>query len=154
MRFSRGVNVDWLDNQLREFSADLGSSKICFVTASMWGYSVQKYGEAAAAGCMIIGTIPYDRQSDFREFVVEISNDNSDKKIANTLKYWLDPAREEERLRRTEKAQNYFIQKFSGRRYVEDVVMWIRLAQRGQKGLMLPYEVSSLSLSTRFFKSL
>jgi hypothetical protein len=35
------INLGWLEQQLRDFSTTLGSHKICLVTASRWGYSIQ-----------------------------------------------------------------------------------------------------------------
>jgi hypothetical protein len=139
-----GVDLAFLQKQLTDFSADLGSSKICFVTASRWGYSVQKYGEAAAAGCLMVGTVPLDRQAAMKSFVIEISNSDSDEQILTTLKFWLDPANEHLRLQKTLAAQQYFLEHFSGERYVADVVEWIRLVQTGRRGLVLPYDFDLL----------
>lgn len=66
----------------------------------------------------------------------------TDKEIRRTVKYWL--SHEEERLEKTQKAQQYFLNNFSGDRYVDDVVHWIKMAQRGQRGLVLPHQWSEL----------
>ena len=98
----------------------------------------QKYGEAAAAGCLIIGSIPLDRKTDFEDFVVEIRNDMSDQQIIDTINHWL--ARDGERAERAARGQRYFLQRFAHRQYVEDVSAWIRRARAGQRGMVLPYE--------------
>lgn len=141
-----GVDLAFLEKQLSDFADDLAQSKICFVTSSRWGYSVQKYGEAAAAGCLMIGTIPLDRQADMAQFIVPISNNDTDEHILETINFWLDPANEQLRLEKTIKAQRYFLSQFSGDHYVADVVRWIRAAQSGQRGLILPYEFDTLPM--------
>lgn len=133
-----GINEAFMENQLMDFSADLGKSKICFVTASRWQYSIQKFGEAAAAGCMMIGTLPIDRRDAFAEFVVQISNDQSDEHIKSVIQQWLDD--EPGRWKKARLAQQYFLSKFSGRNFVEDIVGWIKMVQAGRKGMMLPYQ--------------
>ena len=100
--------------------------------------SAQKYGEAAAAGCLIIGSIPLDRKTDFEDFVVEIRNDMPDQQIVETINHWL--AHDVERAERAARGQRYFLQRFASRSYVEDVIAWIRRAQLGQRGMVLPYE--------------
>jgi hypothetical protein len=147
------INLGWLEQQLRDFSTTLGSHKICLVTASRWGYSIQvrgiriaalptdelqKYGEAALAGCLIMGSIPLDRHSAFKSFVVPLSMSDTDATIAETIDYWL--SHEEERLQKTQLAQEYFQRHFLHQNYVYDLVKWIRLAQQGQRGLILPYD--------------
>lgn len=134
-----------MENQLRDFSTDLGRSKICYVTASRWQYSLQKYGEAAAAGCMIIGTLPIDRRDEFRKFVVEISNEDSDEHIRRVVETWL--ADEAGRKEKARYAQEYFLSKFSGRNWVEDIVTWIKLVKAGRRGMLLPHQWDFLPVS-------
>lgn len=136
-----------MEKQLQDFSADLASSKICFVTASRWQYSIQKYGEAAAAGCLIIGTLPLDRRDEFRKFVVEISNNDTDEHIANVVDHWLKD--EQGRLEKVKLGQDWFLSKFSGRNFVQDIVGWIKLVQSGRRGLLLPYQWDFLPVSVR-----
>jgi len=133
-----GIDAAYMEKQLQDFSSDLASSKICFVTASRWQYSIQKYGEAAAAGCLVIGTLPLDRRDAFREFVVEISNNDSDAHIASVIDHWLKD--EQGRLAKAKLAQDWFLSKFSGRNFVEDIVSWIKIVQSGRRGLLLPHQ--------------
>ena len=128
-----------MEQQLVDFSNDLGRSRICLVTASRWQYSIQKYGEAAAAGCMMIGTLPLDRRDEFKEHVIEISNTMHENDIYNIIHHWLNIDRAG-RIERAKKAQKWFLSKYSGEKYVEDIVGWIKLVQSGKRGLMLPYQ--------------
>ncbi|KAG0141012.1 hypothetical protein CROQUDRAFT_664417 [Cronartium quercuum f. sp. fusiforme G11] len=132
------ITANKQEQQLIEFGNDFGKAKICLVTDSRWGYSVQKYVEAAAAGCLIIGNIPYDRQSQFKQVIVPLSNKDSKQTIINTIHYWLD--HENERLEKAKKAQDWILGKFGMNEYVADVWKLIWLVKGAQRGLILPYE--------------
>lgn len=160
----RQISAASLDAQLRDYSRTFGDAKICLVTASKWMYSIQvrgarsaphhhppyrlrngladvrpqKYGEAAAAGCLIVGSIPLDRKADFEDFVVEIRNEMTDQEIVDTINHWL--AHDAERAERAARGQRYFLERFASRQYVQDVSAWVRRAQSGQRGMVLPYE--------------
>jgi hypothetical protein len=129
-----------LDEQIKKYSAELGRAKIALVTSSRWGYAVQKYGEAAAAGCLIVGNIPLERQDEFSEFVVSISNSDTDEHIVSTLDYWL--SNDEARIERARKGQQYFLNNWTGRHWVEDVIRRIRGVQAGQRGIVFPTQWS------------
>jgi hypothetical protein len=85
-----------------------------------------------------MGSIPLDRHSAYKSFVVPLSMSDTDATIAETIDYWL--SHEEERLQKTQLAQEYFQRHFLHHNYVYDLVKWIRLAQQGQRGLILPYD--------------
>jgi hypothetical protein len=108
------------------------------VTASRWLYSVQKYHEAAAAGCLIVGTLPADRTAGFADFVVPVAMNQTDAELARVFATWL--ADEPGRRTRAARGQAWVVERFSDRRYVEDVRTWVRSVQRGQRGFVLPYE--------------
>ena len=64
-------------------------SKICVMDASVYKYALQKYAQAALAGCLIVGDIPHDRAAQWRQFVVEVSVDASDDDLVHTIRWWL-----------------------------------------------------------------
>jgi hypothetical protein len=135
-----------LEQQLVDYSNTLGSAKICLITSSRWGYSLQKYTEAAAAGCLILGNIPLDRSSEFRKFVIEIRNDMTDTQLVDIVNHWLSPINNEERIKTAKKGQDWALGLVEGKRgftletYVEDVVRWVKMIKDGHRGLILPYE--------------
>lgn len=130
------------EQQLVDFGKDLGDAKICLVTDSRWGYSVQKYVEAIAAGCLVIGNVPLDRQSDFKRYIVPLSNKDSNETIVKTIYYWLK--HDSERIAKAQASQDWLLNSFDMDNYVKDVVKWIRMRQDGQRGLVLPYEFDFL----------
>ncbi|KAH9817706.1 hypothetical protein DFH28DRAFT_962749 [Melampsora americana] len=136
------VNAANQEKQLVDFGADFGRAKICLVTDSRWGYSVQKYVEAAAAGCLIAGNVPLDRQSWFREGIVPMSNNETDETIVKTLNWWLE--HDEERIRKAKSTQDWILNSFGMDQYVTDVWKMIWLVKGGQRGLILPYEFEFL----------
>ncbi len=158
LRFLRKMSSNTQEKQLSEFSKQMGQSKICFVTSSRCqsppfstlsahlanistgGYSVQKYIEAASAGCLIMGNIPIDRTALFSQHIVEVTNADSDEDIFKTIRHWLDPAQDEERLKRVRKAQRWVLDNFSTNVYVKEVVRHIRAVRDGQRGMVLPWE--------------
>ena len=94
---------------------------------------------------MMIGTLPIDRRDEFAKFVVQISNNDTDEHIRQTIQKWLDD--DAGRIEKAKLAQEYFLSKFSGRNFVEDIVGWIKMVQSGRKGMMLPYQWDFLPVS-------
>lgn len=139
---NKQLTAELQEQQLIDFGVDLGRAKICLVTDSRWGYSVQKYVEAAAAGCLIAGNIPLDRQKEFERVIVPLSNKDSDEKIIKTLKWWLTHDRE--RIAKAQSAQDWILNSFGMDKYAQDVWRLIWLAKEGQRGMILPYEFDFL----------
>ncbi|MBW0577097.1 hypothetical protein O181_116812 [Austropuccinia psidii MF-1] len=125
------LTAEMQEQQLIDFGIDLGRAKICLVTDSRWGYSVQKYVEAAAAGCLIAGNVPLDRQQMFQKVIVPMSNKDSDQKVIQTLKWWLK--HDQERISKAKAAQDWILNSFGMDAYVEDVCKWIWLVKDGQR---------------------
>lgn len=146
-REAKGITGASLAEQQLDFANDLGDSKICLVTGSRWQYSLQKYGEAAAAGCMMIGTIPSDRQDAFRDFVFPLKHNDTEAHIRDTVNHWLlvDP---KGRKARAKLAQDYFTENFSSRKYAADVVRAVHMVRAGQRGTVFPYQWQPLPVST------
>lgn len=130
------------EQQLVNFGADFGRAKICLVTDSRWGYSVQKYVEAAAAGCLIVGNVPLDRQTKFAGTIVPLSNKDSNETILSTLNWWLE--HDKERIAKAKAAQDWILGSFGMNQYVGDVWKMIWLVKGGQRGLILPHEFDFL----------
>ncbi|KNZ53124.1 hypothetical protein VP01_3338g4 [Puccinia sorghi] len=139
---NKKITAEIQEQQLVDFGNDFGRAKICLVTDSRWGYSVQKYVEAAAAGCLIAGNIPLDRQKMFEKVIVPLSNKDPDDKIIKTLDWWLK--HDQERISKAQAAQDWILNSFSMDKYAEDVWKMIWLVKEGQRGMILPYEFNFL----------
>ncbi|KAA1100243.1 hypothetical protein PGT21_032338 [Puccinia graminis f. sp. tritici] len=139
---NKKLTAEIQEQQLVDFGNDFGRAKICLVTDSRWAYSVQKYVEAAAAGCLIAGNIPLDRQAMFEKVIVPLSNKDSDDKIITTLNWWLK--HDQERISKAQAAQDWILNSFSMDRYAEDVWKMIWFVKEGQRGMILPYEFDFL----------
>ena len=75
-----------LDAQVAVFAEQYKTARVCLVTTSVYRYALQKYAEAAIAGCALVGNIPRDRPEFYREFVTEINEWDSDEHIIKTIK--------------------------------------------------------------------
>ena len=79
-----------LDAQVMAFAEQYRTARVCLVTTSVHKYALQKYAEAALAGCALVGNIPHDRPDFYREFVTEVNVYDSDEHIINTIQALLD----------------------------------------------------------------
>lgn len=135
-RDKKGWNAITLDEQIHQFSKELKSSKIAIVTSSAWKYVLQKYGEAAMAGCLLVGSLPDEDKAAFEEFVVDIEG-MTDEDIFETIKYYVD--NEEERIEKAKKGQEYYLKKRSQALFVDIIVGSYNMYKAGKRGLYYPY---------------
>ena len=103
--------------QLFSYAEDLQSSRIFLTGCGKFGYAYQKYLEAIAAGCVVVGTMPTDPWfvQDFSDILVEVTHDMSDKEIIDIVKDTLDdvPAMQE----RVDRAQAMYLEKYTLEHY-------------------------------------
>lgn len=128
----------FLDRQVREYAEVMKRSKICLMDASRYRYAYQKYAEAAAAGCLIVGDVPLERAIEFRKFVVEVKSTDSDEQIISTIRWWLDHDRE--RIERAAIGQRIVLSKYTWDNWVNDVfIESYNLWRQRQFGFWFPY---------------
>lgn len=75
--------------QRADYARHMASAKVVLVTASHYGYRLQKYAEAALSGALMMGSIPAEDEALFRSIMVELREDDSDDYIAATVAWWL-----------------------------------------------------------------
>ena len=86
--------------QLKHYASMLKRAKIIIVTPSKYGLGLAKYVEAQMAGAMIVGsgTMPYERQSYFQSFVVNMDVMNTPShKLIEQLQWWVSNPEERHR---------------------------------------------------------
>ncbi|KAI9136184.1 hypothetical protein BKA69DRAFT_1105704 [Paraphysoderma sedebokerense] len=108
------VDEDWSEKeerflqdrriQVEKYADAMKRSLICVMDSSIYRYSLMKYVEATMAGCLIIADIPYDNPDMFRQFVVEVHEDDSDELLKQKVEYYL--THPEERIARVLRGQN------------------------------------------------
>ena len=89
-------------HQRSDYAEQLRSSKIVFVTSMYYRHRLQKFAEAAAAGALMMGTLPQEDEELFRGIMVELREDDSDEYIIDTIQWWL--SHDEERARMVRRA--------------------------------------------------
>jgi hypothetical protein len=82
--------------QQQDYVNTLHSSKICIFDSSTFKYTVMKFYEAAAAGCLIMADRPSDLVEELDKFVVWIDMEMSDETISSKIQWWLEHDAERE----------------------------------------------------------
>lgn len=96
-----GKRIDTVDTQVIEYAQDINKAKLVFTCSMTLKNAVAKYSEIPACNSLLIGDLPDERHEFFKEFLVEITNEMSDKAIVDVVSYWLSHTKErEERARR------------------------------------------------------
>ena len=106
--------------QVSSYADDVKASRICVTDTSSMRYSFQKLTEFGMGGCLVISDIPYDRQSWFREWVVEVTQSTSDEEVVSIINYWLN--HEEERVARVRKSQEMIMAATTFDHHIYDLV--------------------------------
>lgn len=105
--------------QLRDYAADLHSAKVFLTCCGQHGYFYQKYLEAFAAGCVVIGTRPRDPwfKRDFDDLFVEVDLDMCDTEVVAIVKETLadEPAMQQ----RADAAQKAYLADYTMEHYAE-----------------------------------
>jgi len=120
-RLKLGWTKEKLEQQVKDYADELGNAKMVICTKSTRGYSLRKYFEAAAAGALIIGNIPdSDRDDEFRKYVVEVHNNETDQQIVDKVKWWIDHPKE--RMERARKGQEIALSKYPTRHALDQML--------------------------------
>ena len=130
-------SVQIIDSQEADYIRSLESAQIVFVTGSRAGLRLIKYGETAVAGALIVGDIPLGSEHEFKNIMVEIKPEYSDKKIVQTVEYYLAHPKERERI--VSKARQLFLSKYTTRHFFEWLQDVMTLHRHGAKGVYHPY---------------
>lgn len=125
-----------------EYIRTLQSAKIVLVCSSKRNIAVRTYIEAAAAGALVIGDIPGEREDEFRSWVVEVSPKQTDETIIHTIKWWLTHSSERET--RAKKGQDLVLNKYTQYNAGYEVVEAMQSYITGYRGLVFPHRFSSL----------
>jgi hypothetical protein len=83
-----GYNIDdaYTDKIQKEFAYYINRSKLVISCTSSYNYRLGKYVEIPMCGGIIVGDIPYEEQSNFREFVVEVNMEMTDDEIVDKIR--------------------------------------------------------------------
>lgn len=83
----RTDSADTTRRQFEDYAAHLRRAKIAICDASVYSYALAKYVEAFAAGCVVVGETPTDRNfvDAFGPSLVAINNDMSDVGICGLI---------------------------------------------------------------------
>lgn len=126
-----------IEHEAIKYGRLLQSSKICVMDASVYGYALQKYAQAALAGCLIVGDIPRERAAQWRQFVVEVSVDDTDDHIVKTINWWLQ--HDNARLKRVRAGQAWAMRHATWDTWVDDTVAAYNLWHERRYGLYFPH---------------
>jgi hypothetical protein len=114
-----GYNVDdaYTDKIQKEFAYYINRSKLVIACTSYYNYRLGKYVEIPMCGGVIVGDIPYEEQTDFRKFVVEVNMSMSDDEIINKINNVLE---NQDLLLKYSLIGEAWAQKYTTKKYVED----------------------------------
>lgn len=121
-----------LEVAYRDYIAALKDAKIVVVCSGKRNNANRLYVEAAAAGALVVGNIPEEREDDFRSWMVEVSQTSSVASLYHTLKWWLD--NEQARSKRAEMGMKHVIKEYGLKRASIDVVYAMQSYILGQRG--------------------
>ncbi|CAF2816220.1 unnamed protein product [Rotaria sp. Silwood2] len=94
--FVENRSVEQSESQVHDYAALLRRAKIVVVDSSRYRYAINKYSEVALSGCLIVGDIPFEREEEFRRYVVQISMNMTDGEILSIIEYWIKNEHERE----------------------------------------------------------
>lgn len=134
--------MDGHKHNSEEYIRTLQSAKIVLVCSSKRNIAVRTYIEAAAAGALVIGDIPGEREDEFRSWVVEVSPKQTDETIIHTIKWWL--THNSEREARAKKGQNLVFNKYTQYNAAYEVVEAMQSYITGHRGLVFPHRFSPI----------
>jgi FkbM family methyltransferase len=93
--------------KMRQKYRDLAkNSKVILTGASFVFYSLQKFSEFAAAGGLMISTLPQDRTDDFKKFIVEVNPKMSDNQLIEIVEKYLK--NDADRMEKTKLGQDWW----------------------------------------------
>lgn len=145
-RDQKNITIDYLEKQIYKYSRAMQAAKIVICTHSVREVAVRKYIEAAAAGALVMGNLPHEREQEFGEFVVEIDDADSDEKIIDTIAYWL----RNDELRNAKIAKGLqFAQKYSAQNVMLEMIYGFQQFEKGVRGLFFNYPFRDVSYRMR-----
>ncbi len=128
-------------DQVREFVLEMSKTKIILVTPSVRNFALRKYFEAAAAGALVVGPVPAERQREIASWLVPIPHDASWEVIRDTLRYWL--THDEERVARARLGQWYVFSRLTWQHICHKTVgTWIEYYYEFLRGLHVSADFS------------
>ena len=131
------------NEEARKFAQMLRDAKIVLTDSSRRKYAVRKYAEIAAAGALIIGDIPGEREEEFRKYVVELTWNATDNDIIKTVSWWL--SHKEERIKRARIGQEIATKKYTTKAAAESMVHAMKSYLAGQRGMVFPHPFSPVN---------
>ena len=126
-----------------KYTRMLRNSKIVLTDSSRRKYAVRKYSEIAAAGALIVGDIPGEREEEFRKYVVELNSNSTDSQIIETVRWWLD--HEKERIERASIGRSIAVSKYTTKVASSNMVTAMKSFISGQRGMVFPHKFSPVN---------
>eukprot|EP00727_Mastigamoeba_balamuthi_P006918 m51a1_g2847 hypothetical protein (417) ;mRNA; r:288681-290802 len=129
------------EEQLKQYAADLKSSKIVLTCTSRFRYQVTKLPEIAMAGALIVSDVPLQDEELWSQVIVKVSVKDSDQKIKETVDWWLE--HEEERLERVRRGQQLALQRYTADNTVDILLHALERWKRRRYGYWMPFPYSN-----------
>lgn len=129
----RKVDLDIQDAQFQDYIHDLQTAKIALCGGSLNRVQTTRIFEAALAGALVVGDIPADEESILRKFMVDVSPDESDERIVDTIHWWLD--HEERRRAKALVGQKIVLEKYTWDAAVEKTMECYNRWRAGKYGV-------------------
>eukprot|EP00727_Mastigamoeba_balamuthi_P009672 m51a1_g5327 hypothetical protein (456) ;mRNA; f:376054-378385 len=126
-----------VEAQAAHYVRSLETAKIILVCSTRRRYAVRKYVEAAAAGALVIGDIPGDREDEFGHYVVEVKRSDPDEVIQQTVQWWLDHPRE--RIARAALGQRLVRARYTTAHAARNALYIMQSYLAGVRGMVFPH---------------
>ena len=138
----RGINKSRSVLQTKDYASQLARARVVLVTSSTYRYPLAKYVEAAMAGALIVGDMPFEQESHrtgVASMVVELAPEMTDAQIVSTVGWWL--AHDAERWAKAEQAQQLALSSFTWDHKLEAIVVAIAVFRQGGFGTFDHHEL-------------
>jgi hypothetical protein len=122
----------------------LRRSKIVLTDSSAFRLALQKLGEAACSGALVMGEIPLDEASTYRDIIVPLAMNSTDEELADTIAWWL--VNDDARRLWAHRAQAVCRERLTVRRYADVLLDAFEDFERKQFGVVVQ---TSLRLGCR-----
>ncbi|CAF1287789.1 unnamed protein product [Didymodactylos carnosus] len=138
--FNENNTVEISEKQYRTYAALLHRAKLVIIGATRYYYAISKFSEVALAGCLIISEIPYEREDEFRSYIVELSMNMTDTEIKKIIDYWVTHSQEREQ--RAAKGQMSVLNRYTWDHNIDLSIQAVLKYKRREFGIYHNYPYS------------
>eukprot|EP00727_Mastigamoeba_balamuthi_P009627 m51a1_g5287 hypothetical protein (514) ;mRNA; f:197554-199515 len=123
----------------RGLYAQLLDAKVVLVSSGRRRAAAREYVEAAAAGALVVGDIPGEREDEFRRYVVELKEADADQALLGTIRHWLAGQTAEARAARAAEGRRVALGGYTTAHTAREVVRAMQAYLTGRRGLHFPH---------------